>query len=82
MDGESRTSLNDAQAPVNGKKSKKFRFKRLVKKSLGTLMSGMIFGIGCVIIDRIDNWAQSEEVPEKVVVDSHVPTKGLGRSDH
>ena len=82
MDGESRTSLNDAQAPGNGKKSKKFRFKRLVRKGLGTLISGMIFGIGCVIVDRIDNWSQAEEVPEKVVVDSHVRPRGLARSDH
>ena len=46
------------------KKSKKFRFKRLLRKGLGTLISGMIFGVGCVIVDRIDNWSQTEEVPE------------------
>ena len=64
------------------KKSKKSRFKRLLKKGFGTLISGMIFGIGCVIVDRLDNWSQTEEVPEKVVVDSHVRPRGLARSDH
>ena len=53
-----------------------------MRKGLGTLISGMIFGVGCVIVDRIDNWSQTEEVPEKIVVNSHVPTKGLARSDH
>ena len=69
MDGECGSS--------SGKKSKKFKVKKLLRKGLGTLISGMIFGIGCVIVDRIDNWSQTEEVPEKIVVNSHVPTKGL-----
>jgi hypothetical protein len=64
------------------KKSKKFKFKKLLRRGLGTLMSGMIFGVGCVIVDRVDNWSQGEDPPEQVTVNSHVPTKALGRSDH
>jgi hypothetical protein len=64
------------------KKPKKFKFKKLLLRGLGTLISGMIFGVGCVIVDRVDNWSQAEDSPEQVTVNSHVPTKALARSDH
>jgi hypothetical protein len=64
------------------KKSKKFKIKKLLIRGLGTLMSGMIFGVGCAIVDRVDNWSQAEDPQEKVTVNSHVPTKALARSDH
>jgi hypothetical protein len=64
------------------KKSKKFKFKKLLLRGLGTLISGMIFGMGCVISEHIDNWSQAEDPPEKVTVNSHVPSKALARSDH
>jgi hypothetical protein len=63
------------------KKSKKFRFKKLLRRGLGTLVSGMIFGVGCVVVDRVDSWSQGENLPEKVTVNSHVPTKALARSE-
>jgi hypothetical protein len=64
------------------KKSKKFKFKKLLRRGLGNLISGMIFAIGCVIVDRVDNWSQGEDKPEQVTVNSRVPTKALARSDH
>jgi hypothetical protein len=64
------------------KKSKKFKVKKLLLRGLGTLISGMIFGVGCAIVDRVDNWSQAEDKPEQVTVNSHVPTKDLGRSDN
>jgi hypothetical protein len=77
MDGGSRSCSG---AVVVKKKSKKF--KKLLLRGLGTLISGMIFGVGCVIVDRVDNWSQAEDSPEKVTVNSHIPTRGLARSDH
>jgi hypothetical protein len=79
MDGESGTCSRGLAVK---KKSKRFKFKKLLRRGLGTLISGMIFGIGCAIVDRVDNWSQGEDAPEKVTVNSHVPTKNLARSDH
>jgi hypothetical protein len=70
------------RAEIAKKKPKKFKLKKLLLRGLGTLVSGMIFGTGCVIVDRIDSWSQAEDPPEKVTVNSHVPTKALARSDH
>jgi hypothetical protein len=78
MDGESRSCPG---VVIVKKKSKKFKFKKLLLRGLGTLISGMIFGVGCAIVDRVDNWSQGEDAPEKVTVNSHVPTKNLARSD-
>jgi hypothetical protein len=63
------------------KKSKKFKVKKLLLRGLGTLISGMIFGVGCAIVDRVDNWSQAEDPPEQVTVNSRVPTKNLAQSD-
>ncbi len=63
------------------RKSKKFKLKKLIRKGLGTLISGMIFGVGCVIVERVDNWSQGEDTSEKMSV-NHIPTKELARSDH
>jgi hypothetical protein len=78
MDVGSRTCPG---AGIVKKKSKKFKFKKLLLRGLGTLISGMIFGVGCTIVDRVDNWSQAEDSPEKVTVNSHAPTKALARSD-
>jgi hypothetical protein len=64
------------------KKSKKLKFKKLLLRGFGTLISGMIFGVGCLIVDRVDNWSQAEDPSEKMTVNSRVPTRGLARSDH
>lgn len=64
------------------KKSKKFKFKKLLIKGLGTLISGMIFGVGCVIVDRVDNWSQGEDTSEKVSVNNHISTRDLAQSDY
>jgi hypothetical protein len=64
------------------KKPKKLKFKKLLLRGLGTLISGIIFGVGCLIVDRVDNWLQAEDSPERVTVNSHAPSKALARSDH
>jgi hypothetical protein len=79
MDGESRSCPG---VVIVKKKSKKFKLKKLLLRGLGTLISGIIFGMGCVISEHIDNWSQAEDSPEKVTVNSHVPSKALARSDH
>jgi hypothetical protein len=52
MDGKSGTCSRGLGVK---KKSKKFKFKKLLRRGLGTLISGMIFGVGCAIVDRVDN---------------------------
>ena len=67
MDGGSRSCPGIVIAK---KKSKKFKFKKLLIKGLGTLISGMIFGIGCVIVEHIDNtwWQDGDSSTEQVAV--------------
>jgi hypothetical protein len=79
MDVGSRTCPGTA---IVKKKSKRFKLKKLLLRGLGTLISGMIFGVGCAIVDRVDSWSQAEDPLEKITVNSHVPTKALARSDH
>jgi hypothetical protein len=72
MEGGSRSC---SEVVTVKKKSKKFKLKKLLLRGLGTLISGMIFGVGCAIVDRIDNWSQAEDPLEKVTVNSYVSTK-------
>jgi hypothetical protein len=49
MEGGSRSC---SEVVTVKKKSKKFKLKKLLLRGLGTLISGMIFGVGCTIVDR------------------------------
>jgi hypothetical protein len=43
-------------------KKKKFGFKRLLILGLCNLISGIVFGAGCLVAEHIDsNWWQSQE---------------------
>jgi hypothetical protein len=79
MDCESRSCPG---VVIIKKKSKKFKLKKLMLRGLGTLISGMIFGVGCAIVDHVDNWSQAEDKPEQVTVNGRVPTKAIAHSDH
>jgi hypothetical protein len=59
MDGGSRSCSG---VVIVKKKSKKFKFKKLLLRGLGTLISGIVFGAGCLVAEHIDsNWGQSQE---------------------
>ncbi len=43
-------------------KSKKSKFKKLLLVGLGNLSAGIVFGVGCIIAERVDDiWFQSED---------------------
>jgi hypothetical protein len=47
---------------MKNKWKKKFGFKRLLMIGLCNLISGIVFGAGCLIVEHIDsNWWQSKE---------------------
>jgi hypothetical protein len=47
---------------MKNKWKKKFGFKRLLMLGLGNLISGIVFGAGCLLAEHIDsNWWQSQE---------------------
>jgi hypothetical protein len=48
--------------PKEIKKPKKFKLKKLIRKSLPSLVSGLWIGIGCSIIDHADStWFQAKD---------------------
>lgn len=57
------------------KKPHKFGFNKLLKLGLCNLISGMVFGTGCVIAEHIDsNWLQSQDAstPEKIAASEQI----------
>jgi hypothetical protein len=47
---------------MKSQRQSKFRFRRLLMVGLCNLTSGIFFGTGCLIAERIDsNWVQSKE---------------------
>jgi hypothetical protein len=47
---------------MKNKWKKKFGFKRLLMLGLCNLISGIVFGAGCLVAEHIDsNWWQSQE---------------------
>jgi hypothetical protein len=46
---------------MKNKWKKKFGFKRLLMLGLCNLISGMVFGAGCLFSEHVDNWRQSKE---------------------
>jgi hypothetical protein len=47
---------------MKNKWKKKFGFKRLLMLGLCNLISGIVFGAGCLVAEHIDsNWWQSKE---------------------
>jgi hypothetical protein len=46
----------------------KIRFKELFVVGLGNVAAGMFFGVGCIIVEHVDNvWLHPETVAEEAV---------------
>jgi hypothetical protein len=46
----------------------KIRYKELLMVGLGNVVAGMFFGVGCIIVEHVDNtWLHPETVAEETV---------------
>jgi hypothetical protein len=59
----------------------KIRFKELLSVGLGNVVAGMFFGVGCIIVEHVDNtWLHPETVAEEAVEPKQKSTTTVKKS--
>jgi hypothetical protein len=59
----------------------KIRYKELLMVGLGNVAAGMFFGVGCIIVEHVDNtWLHPENVAEETVEPKQKSTATVKKS--
>ncbi len=59
----------------------KIRYKELLVVGLGNIVSGIFFGVGCIIVEHVDNtWLHPETVAEEAVEPKQQSTATVKKS--